>query len=83
MVAQIGSAKALWELAEQDESVQECVNARVREAEAGGALARGCHRLVDGAEGVFAEDTIVAQALDLEETPIGGKADRAQFGEIV
>jgi hypothetical protein len=76
------SAEALGKLPEQDEGVQERVDARIGKAEARSSLAPGRHRTIDGVQGIFAEDAIVAQTFDLEQPSIGRKADRAQFGEI-
>src|SRR5215469_2128171 len=83
MLAQVGSPEALRELPEQDESLEERLNAWVGKTQAGGALTAGCDRSVDGLKGIFAEDAVVAQPLDLDEPPIGCKADRAQLRKIV
>jgi hypothetical protein len=50
------------------------LNAWVGKTQAGGALAAGCHRSVDGLQSIFAEDTIVAQPLDLDQPLIGRKS---------
>src|SRR5215471_14056634 len=83
MLAQVGSPEALRELPEQDESLEERLNAWVGKTQAGGALTAGCDRPVDGLQGIFAEDAVVAQPLDLDEPLIGRKPDRAQLRKIV
>src|SRR5215831_5946232 len=83
MLAQVGSSEALRELPEQDESLEERLNARVGKTQAGGALTAGCDRSVDGLQGIFAEDAVVAQPLDFDEPLIGRKPDRAQLRKIV
>src|SRR5215471_15626394 len=83
MLAQVGSPEALWELPEQDESLEERLNAWVGKTQAGGALTAGCDRPVDGLQGIFAEDAVVAQPLDLDEPLIGRKPDRTQLRKIV
>jgi hypothetical protein len=76
MLAQMISAEALGKLPEQDEGVQERVDARIGKAQARSSLAPGRHRTIDGVQ------VIVAQTFDLEQPSIGRKADRAQFGEV-
>ncbi len=48
-------------------------------AQAGGALAIGRDRIIDGPECIFGEHAVVAQALNLDEPAIGRKADLAQL----
>ena len=80
---QIGGAEACRELPEQDQGLQQRVHAWIGKAQAGGALAPGGDRAVDGLQGVFAEHAVVAQPLDVQEPAIGRKADRAQLRQIV
>jgi hypothetical protein len=72
----------LRELSEQDEGVQERVRARIGKAQARGALAPGRHWAIDGSESILAEDAVVAQALDLDQSAVGRKADLAQLGRL-
>ena len=83
MLAQIGGAEALCELAEQDDGMQQRVDARIGKAQARGPLAAFSGRTVDGLECIFGEDAVVAQAFDLEQPAIGRKADLAQLGQVV
>src|SRR6201993_2277528 len=83
MLAQIGGPEALRELSEQDEGLEQRLNAWVGKTQAGRALVAGCHRSVDGLQSIFAEDAVVAQSLDLDEPLIGRKSDRAQLRKIV
>src|SRR6201981_3215520 len=83
MLAQIGGPEALRELSEQDEGLEQRLNAWVGKTQAGRALVAGCHRSVDGLQSIFAEDAVVAQSRDLDEPLIGRKSDRAQLRKIV
>src|SRR5215471_3567984 len=83
MLAQIGGPEALRELPEQDEGLEECLNAWVGKTQARGALTASYDRSVDGLQGIFAEDAVVAQPLDFDEPLIGRKPDRAQLRKIV
>src|SRR5215831_2649054 len=51
MLAQVGGSEALWELPEQDESLEERLNAWVGKTQARGALTASCDRSVDGLQG--------------------------------
>lgn len=53
MLAQIGGPEALRELSEQDEGLEEHLNAWVSKTQAGRALAAGCHRSVAGLQSIF------------------------------
>lgn len=57
--------------------------ARIGKTQARGALAPGRHGTIDGSESIFAEDAIVAQALDFDQSAVGGKADLAQLWKVV
>jgi hypothetical protein len=83
MPAQVGGPEAFGKLPEQDEGMQQRMDALVGKTQPRGSLPAGGNRTVDGLEGVFAEDAVVAQAFDFEEPAIGGKADLAQLGEVV
>ena len=69
----------MCDLPEQNEGLQERVGARIGKAQAGGALAIGRDRIIDGAECIFGEHAVVAEALELDKPAIGGKADLAQL----
>jgi hypothetical protein len=68
---------------EQDEGLEECLDAWIGKTQAGGALAAGYHRSVDGLQGAFAENAIVAQPFDFDEALIGRESDRAQLRKIM
>jgi hypothetical protein len=80
MPAHVGRPEAFGKLSEQDESMQQRMGAHVSKMQPRGSLQAGGDRPVDGLEGVFAEDAVVAQAFGLNEPAIGRKADLAQFG---
>ena len=46
-------------------------------------MTSGSHRAVDGLEGVFGENAIVTDTLDVEQATVGRKADLPQFGKIL
>src|SRR6201987_6493167 len=71
MLAPVGGPEALRERSEQDEGLEERLNGWIGKAQAGRALATGCHRSVDGLQSIFTQDAVVAQPLDLEEPLIG------------
>jgi hypothetical protein len=59
------------------------LDAWIGKTQAGGALAAGYHRSVDGLQGAFAENAIVAQPFDFDEALIGRESDRAQLRKIM
>jgi hypothetical protein len=71
MPAQVGRPEALGKPSEQGESVQERMEAHVNKTQPRGPQPAGGDRPVDGLEGFFAEDAVVAQAFDLDEPAIG------------
>src|SRR5258706_5992187 len=83
MLAQVGGTEAMRELSDQDEAMQESVRVRIGKRQAGGAWAPGGHRAIDGSESIFAEDAIVAEALELDQWAVGRKADLAQLWKVM
>ena len=55
------------------------MDARIGKAQTGGALAVDRDRIVDVLEAILGEDAAIAEALDFEQTAVGGKADLAQL----
>lgn len=64
LLAQIVRAEALCELAEQDDCMQQRVDARIGKAQARGPLAAGRDRAVDALKGIFRQDAIMTDMLD-------------------
>ena len=65
VIAQLPMTEARGRQGEETERVHECVDARVAEAQAGGALILREDGGGDGAEAVFADEAIVAQRFDV------------------
>src|SRR5216683_5157064 len=82
LLAQIVRAKALCKLAEQDDCMQQRVDARIGKAQARGTLAAGRDRAVDALKGIFRQDAIMADMLDIEQAVVGRKTDFAQLRQI-
>lgn len=55
----------------------------VAEAQRGRTLAVDLPRSLQVLEGIFAQRTVVADLLDLQQPPVGGKSDAAQLGHIL
>jgi hypothetical protein len=62
--------------------VQESLHARIGEAQRRRALVIHGDRSLHILEGGFADEAVVTDALDVEQTSVGRKADLAQFREI-
>ena len=68
---------------EQQQDVTQALNARICESQVGGALVVDGDGFLHVLEGRFADEAVVADALDVEQTSVGGKADVAQLVEIL
>ena len=82
MVTQVGAAEAVGEQAEQQQGAPEVMDLWIGEAQAGDALAITTDRAFDRLEGGFGEPAVVTETLELEQSPIGGKADLAQLRQV-
>src|SRR5712691_12912641 len=67
---------------EQEKDVEQGLNAGVGEAQGGSALAVDGDGSLHFLEGCLADETVVTDALDVEQTSVGCEADGAQFVEI-
>ena len=83
MPAQIATAEAIREQAEQYQSVPQRLGTRIGKSQTRSTLASGEDRAVDSLEGVFGENAIVTDTLDLEQATVDRKADLAQFQEMI
>jgi len=62
--------------------MQEGVDARIGKTQARGPLAACRHWAVDGLKGIFRQDAIMADVLDIEQAAVGRKTDFAQLRQI-
>src|SRR3990172_2295555 len=82
-LSQLAVGEATGTQSEEQESQEEGLDARIPEAETGGALAVDALGVLDALKRVFAERTVMAEALDVEQTSVGGEADLPQRREVV
>jgi hypothetical protein len=68
---------------EQQQDVQEALHTRVGEAQPRCALLTNRYWSLHVLEHGFADKAVVADALDVEQTSVGCKADLAQFGKVL
>src|SRR3954463_5944243 len=66
----------------QQQDMQQPLHPRISEAQRCRALSIDHDRSLQVLERCFADEAIVADALDVEQTSVGRKADLAQFREI-
>src|SRR6202047_3703725 len=71
-----------WSEEEQEQDMQESLNARVGEAQRRRTLVVQADGPLHFLEGSFANETVVTDALDVEQTSVGREADHTQFFEI-
>ena len=76
--AQVAIAKPLGQQTEQQEETEQGLHSGIGEAQGGGALLVGGDGLIELLERRFAEGTIMAERLDVEETSVGREADLPQ-----
>src|SRR6202790_964738 len=82
MLAYILVGKCALDEKEQHQDVQERLNARIGETQRRRALVIHRDRSLHVLEGGFADEAVVTDALDVEQTSVGRKADLTQFLEI-
>src|SRR5229473_4558085 len=68
---------------EEEQDIEQGLNPWIGEAQRRGTLVVDGDGSLQVLEGCLADEAVVTDALDVEQTPVGGKADLAQFGEIV
>src|SRR3954453_22063110 len=66
----------------QQQDMQQPLHPWISEAQRCRALSIDHDRPLQVLERCFADEAVVADALDVKQTPVGGKADLAQFREI-
>ena len=59
------------------------MDAPVTEAQAGGSLRVDLDGMGEGLDGLLSGPGLLADSLDVEETPVGGVADLGQRGQVV
>src|ERR1700693_1682706 len=82
MLAYILVSECTLDQKEQDQDVQESLHAWIGEAQRRRALVVHRDWSLHVLEGGFADEAVVTDALDVEQTSVGRKADLAQFREI-
>ena len=82
MLAQMAVSECALDENKQQQDMQQPLHPRVSEAQRCRALSIDQDRPLQVLERCFADEAVVADALDVKQTPVGGKADLAQFREI-
>jgi hypothetical protein len=77
---QIAVGEPVGQQTKGDQGVEQGLDARVGEAQGRHPLPRHCLPLVDLLKGVFAQEAIVAEGLDVQQTSVGLEADLPQGG---
>src|SRR5215468_2543874 len=81
--AEVGVRKPARQQREEQQYVQQRLHQWICEAERRGSLAVDLDRLLDLVEGIFTEVAIVADALDVQKTSVGSKADLPKRREVL
>ena len=81
-LAQILIGEAARDEHEHQHCVEQGLRVGVTEAQRCCALASNLTRALQMLEGVLTQSAVVADLLDLEQSPVSGKADAAQLGQI-
>src|SRR5438477_8737553 len=82
MLAQMAVSEGAMDENKQQQDMQQPLHPRVSEAQGCRALSIDHDRPLQVLERCFADEAVVAHALDVKQTSVGRKADLAQFGEI-
>src|SRR3954462_15629468 len=82
MLAQMAVSECALDENKQQQDMQQSLHPRVSEAQCWRALSIDHDRSLQLLERCFADEAVVADALDVKQTPVGRKADLAQFREI-
>ena len=83
MLAKVLVPECALDEEEKEQDVQQTLHTRIGEAQGGCALLPDRYGLLQVLERGFTNEAIVADALDVEKTSVGCKADLAQFGKIL
>src|SRR5262249_20528914 len=82
MVPQVAVGKTSGQQTKHQKRAEQSLHQHVGEAQGAGALSLDLDRLMDRAECVFADGTVLADPLDVEETSVGVEADPPQGGQV-
>src|SRR5262249_40569492 len=82
MLAQMAVSEYALDKNEQQQHMQQPLHPRVSKAQRCRALRIYHDRPLQVLERCFADEAIVADALDVKQTSVGRKADLAQFGKV-
>src|SRR3990172_1903712 len=83
LIAKLAVGEAAGTEPEEEQRQEQGLHARISEAQASGALPADLLGSLDALERVFAHRAVVAEALDVEQTSVGGEADLPQRREVV
>ena len=81
MVPQIAVGKTTGQQTKHQQRAEQRLHRHVGEAQSTGPLPIDLDRFIDTAERVFADGTVLADPLDVQETSVGLKADLPQGGQ--
>src|SRR5260370_18507337 len=79
----MGGGEGAREEGEEEGGCEQGVRQWIGEAQRGGTLVVDGDGSLQVLEGRLADEAVVTDTLDVEQTSVGGKADLAQFGEVV
>src|SRR4051794_3417347 len=82
VLAEMAVSECALDENKQQQDMQQPLHPRVGEAQCCRALSIDHDSPLQVLERCFADEAVVADALDVEQTPVGSKADLAQFREI-
>ena len=82
MLAKVLVGECALDEKEQEQDLQESLNARISETQRRCTLVANCRWLLHVLERGLADEAIVTDALDVKETSVGCKADLAECGKV-
>ena len=82
MVPQVAVGKTSGQQTKHQQCAEQGLHGHVGEAQAAGTLPIDLDRFIDTAERVFADGTVLADPLDVQETSVGVEADPPQGGQV-
>ena len=80
---QIMTSRPVGQESKNDQRAEQGVHTSVNEAQGRHPLAGNLARLVNLPKGVFTQETVMAESLDVQGTPVGLKADLPQGGQVL
>lgn len=83
LVAQFAIRKSPWQQTEHQQRTEQRQDQRIGKSQRAGPLSSNLRRLIDLAERIFTDRTIVAETLDVQKTSVGLEADLPQSWKII